>query len=495
MGYVRLPHGPWKSLLAGKYEDREMSIYQNPQRDLLYVVVDKDENGKPKGLVISVYRGFYVERGDVKTLLSNLSGNPVGVSKKWKGELFQFLLIPAGIKYIGLDPEELKETVDAMVVTLDRMEKNVVLLGKTLGMVLRPISLVPKNLAAVLFVEPSVIAGLAPIAAPKASESGVMILGITKTGEIVRESPENLRRIVVYGDPLGRKRMFLVLLEEFLRNGINAVVVTENPGIYSSLQRAGEKTDLHSKLGLQPMGFSEEEVKPLIDLAVVPREALVEVIGVKEGTQTAAKLVEVLNTFGVEAERPSDILGKIQETDLISLRVGRILKAVDLAKGDLFGRENYNRFISISSTGLGAAYVVEAKNPWDYLAVASLIEGIGRNLERTGKSEGVRVVLFVENAEKLFTRTENPITKAVIASLEKYKDFGLGWVLETEKDVNLNDLVLALTETKMGAIGENDIGVRTLVRRPYRLEPRPFLTGLSVVPLASSPRAPQPDRR
>jgi len=477
MGSVRLPHGPWKSLLAGKYEGRDVSIYQNPQRDILYVVVDRDEGGRAKGLVVTVYRGFYLERGDLKQLLAGISGNPVGVAKKWKGELFQFLLIPAGIKYIGLDPEELKKAVDEMVVTLDRMEKNVLLLAKTLGMALRPLSLTPRNVVAMLFVEPTVIAGLAPTK-PSSTEGGVLILGFSKQGEVIRESPENLRRTVIYGNEVGRKRFFKVLLEEFLRNGVNAIVATSNPEPYRGLSRAVEKRPEHSKLGLEPLGFSVEELEPLIDLATVDHDAAVDVFGVKVDTETGTKMKELLSLFAPEARRPRDVAAKITDTDLLSLRAGRVFSAVDASKGEMFDRREYSGFSSVASTGLGSAFIHPTTDPWSVLALQSLLEGIGRALKRSGKTESVRVVLFVEDAHRIFTRDQNPLTAALLKTLEAYKDFGLGWVLETEKDVLLSDVLLALSEARAGAIGENDVGVRTLVRRPYRLEPRPFLTAI-----------------
>ena len=501
MGIVNLPHGPWKSLLVGKYDERDVSLYQNPQKDILYVVVDRDEEGKAKGLVVTVYRSFYLERGDLKVLLNHISGSPVGVSKKWKGDQFQFLLLPAGIKYIGLDPQELKDTVDEMEVRLIRMEKNVVALASTLGMMLRPFSVVPKNIAALLFVEPSVIAGLAPVAersGERTSES-LFILGSLKTGGVATESPLNMRRTIIYGDRVGRKRAFQILLEEFLRTGVNALVVTQEPEKYRGLSRAAEATEMHKKLGIEPVGFSTKELKPLLDLAVLPPDSLVEVAGLKLDTETAAKTVAYLEKYRMEVEKTSEIVKRITETDVISLRAGRVLTALDLVAGSLFRKETYNQYISLAATGLGGAYILSLKNPWDHLSLLNYIYGIGEALKRRGKSEDARFMIFVENGERVFTKTENRTTKRLLEALETYREYGLGWVVEVEKSVLLNDMLIALTETNIGAVGENDVGVRTLVRRPYRVDLRPYLTSASIegspAPSVSSQPAPQPAHR
>ncbi len=501
MPAVMLPHGPWNSLLYGKYEGKDVSIYQNPNRDILYVVVDKGKDGKPKGLVVTVYRGFYLERGSIKELVGHLSGFPVGMAKKWKGETFSFLLLPAGIKYIGLDPKELRDTVNEMVSTLNRMEKNVLVLANTLGFILKPLSLVPRNVAALLFIEPVFIAGLAPVAgsgtSAEAVKEGLVVLGRDTKGGIARDSLVNFRRTLIYGDPVGRKRTFAVIMEEFLRNGVNILLVTSDASRYRGITSAGAGGEELSSLELKPIGFSMEELQPSIDLATVPPDALIEITGVKKDTETAKKLRSVLVEHGVEATRPADLLEKVEGNDMISLRVGRILQALDLVEGDRFQRLTYNTFLSLSTTGLGGVFVLEVKDPWSHLSLVSYVSGIGKALERRGKTENVRIALFVEDAERVFTREENPVTTSLLKLVEHYRDYGLGWVLEVEKDVKLNDMILALTETRIGAISEKDVGVRTLTRSPYRLYLRPFLSSieLSPAPAASSPPAPQPGRR
>jgi len=185
--------------------------------------------------------------------------------------------------------------------------------------------------------------------------------------------------------------------------------------------------------------------------------------------------------------------------DLISLRAGRILTALGTSAGGLFRKETYNQYISLTTTGLGGAHLLKLRDPWDHLSLLNYVVGIGEALKRRGKSEGVRFVLFVENGERVFTKTENRTTKRLMEALEAYRDYGLGWVIEVEKSVMINDMLVAITETNVGAVGENDVGIRTLVRRPYRVMLRPYLTSASIegyrAPSVSSQPAPQPAHR
>ncbi len=491
MGLIKLPHGPWKSLLIGKYEDRDVSIYQNPHRDILYVVVDRDQSGVAKGLVVTVYRAFYIENGDARRMIEHLSGMPVAVVKKWKGDTFQFFLIPAGIKYISPEPEELKKVVDEMVISLDRIERNVVMLGRTLGMQVKPLAMVNKSVAAILFVEPTVIAGLSPIK-PSEKKEGVMILGRMRTGALASESPINLRRTVIYGNDVGRKHMFVVSIEEFLRNGINVLLVTREPKKYEGFRAASEDKELLAPYGLQPTGFSLEVLEWKVDLGVTPPGAVVYTGGIREGTQTFNKAVDILKKL-----KPDNLLSlDTEEGDVISRRAVRSLRSIG-RKGNYFDKVGFGKFVSLSSTGLGGLYIIRVENPWNYLSLLSYVSGIGTYLERKGKTEYVRVMVAVEDAWRILPKEGNYLTKTLVTLLERFKDHGMGWVLETDRDTNLDGMILALTETKLGAIGENDVGVRILTKRPYRMDIRPFITGVRLpsAPLASAPQAPPLDRK
>lgn len=479
MGVIRLPHGPWRSLLVGKYEGKDVSLYQNPQRDILYVVVDRGEDGRAKGLVVTVYRAFYVERGNVKQMLDHLSGSPVGVSKKWKGEIFQFLLVPGGIKYIGLDPQELKDTVDEMEITLTRMEKSILAIARALGITLRPLAIVPKNIAAILLVEPAAIAGLTPSGVPTMSEGGVMVLGLLKSGDVARDAPINFRRTIIYGDATGRRKFFTVLIEEFLRNGINVLVATSSPEYYNGLSSAGSKNELHSKLGLEPIGFSAKILDTVIDLSIVPQKAFVYMCGVSPSSTTGQALASLLGT-NRDAETPVELSERVKGVDLVSLRVGRVLRTVEDIKPEVFHKLAYNHFVSLSSTGLGGAYILKATDEWERTSLASYLAGIGEALKRRGKTENPRFIVFIEEGEKIVPNNGDPISEEIVNTIEKYRDYGMGWVVSTEKDIHIHPSLVSFTETKTGAVGPDDVGVRTLVKRPYRLTVRPFLSSIDM---------------
>ncbi len=487
MARVHLPYGPWKSLLVGSYEGKDVSIYTNPQKDMLYVVVDKDEEGKTRGLVISVYRPFFVQEGDPVTLITHISGHPVSVIKKWKGEMYKFVIVPAGIKYIGVDPSELRDTVEEMVATLNRMDKNIAVLSRTLGIKVKPFTSVPSSVSAILFSEPSTIAGLLPsYGKSEDSEEGLAVLGTLKNGSPATEPLINLRRVIVYGHKEGRKNMFYVLIEEMLKHGVNVIVITGEPSKYTYFSKAGKKDEMLVKLGVEPEGFAVEFIEQGIDV-----KYLDPVDVVLTGGEVEKEVFEAMSEVIVKLKSGEGM--KRGEIDQKTLEANRYL--LSLISG--VNKVNYPIPSITKRSGRGTLYIVKYKGLEGLLFLYSLINGVVEGLKRRGKKEIPVTVLAVENAERLFSNNDTLQIKKFVAYIQQGKDVGLGWLLEAEKDVNIHNILLGMTETKIGAIDSNDVGVRTLLKKPYRMNIRPFASAIGEyqAPSVSSQQAPLPDHK
>ena len=487
MGRINLPYGPWKSLLVGNYEGKDVSIYVNPSKDMLYVVVDKDESGKTRGLVISVYRPFFVEEGDPVSFLSHISGHPTAVIKKWKGEVYRYILVPAGIKYIGVDPSELRSTVEEMVATLNRMEKNLHILGRTLGVRIKELPLLPKVVQSVLFSEPATIAGHLPAFEGKEEpeEEGMMALGMKKDGSPAIEPLVNMRRVVIYGHKEGRKRTFFVLIEEFLRHGINVIVITPEPTKYEGFSRAGKRTEVLKKLGIEAVGFSVERIREVVDKKKV-KEVDAVLSGGPPEKEVFEKIVEIMKKLRIGESVD------LNQADSYTLRARRYVDVVlsTLPEGEVTTSKYLKR------SNLGTLYVLSPRKLEHLLHLLTLLSTLSEALKKRGRSDTPRVVVFFEEGERYLPRSEDLITKRLVSLVDSAKDFGLGWVVEAERDTLVNELLLAKTETKIGAIKEDDVGIRTIYKKPYRMNVRDFVTSIGeyLAPEASSQQVLPPDR-
>ncbi|MDN5358692.1 MAG: hypothetical protein PWP76_535 [Candidatus Diapherotrites archaeon] len=483
MDVLRLPYGPWKPLLSGKYEGYDVSLYQNPDRDLFSVLVDADEDGNPKGLVVLMYKGFLVE-GPVNDIMRGIKTRTVAITKKAGDDIYQFLLLEGGPKYIGLEREELVETLNKLGNALYKDATLLRNVAKAMGITVTALRDVPKNVAALLLAEPLVLPNfIGSPSMPSAVEfARVLPLGTGRDGGVVKEAAVEFARSAILGEHVAsRKRFFSIILENVLLSGIPAVVVTPKPERYEKMNEPGSHEV--QKYGITPVGFPRRIWKLgenyFIDLNFVDHGALAETLGISTAQKAFLAISEALKAKKGEIEGIKDIIATKSPEKFHNLRARRVVEEAHAERGNAFGRNNVSTLLVTGD--VGNATVIEVKEDlWTPTGLQSLLNGLLEFISKRGKSRKIRLMLFFEDADRILPRVKSPVTEALVRTITELKDYGIGFVLESGDEAGIHKVIFDLVETTVRTVNDEEVGVRLLTKRPFRIKLRPLASNISV---------------
>ncbi len=483
MKILRLPHGPWKLLLGGNFEGYPLSIYQNPDRDLLVVVVDREE-GKPKGVVVVMYRGFYA-LGPVDALVEGVKRELIVLKKKREDGIYNFVLLQGGPKYIGLSSKELEDAVDMIGNALYKDAELFMKIARGFDVELKQLRDCEPRIVSVLLSEPLLLPKLVRTPKTTIEETPMVVLGKTRVG-IAKEIVEEFRRAVIEGPhTTARKRFLLVLLEELARLGYPVILFTRDISKLSGLSEASDE-DL-SAYGLRPIGFHWKPITPgkdvFVELGTVDPNAFLDVIGVKG--KVGDILVSALQKRPVGIE---DLRNAVQGERFVDGRARRVIKVVELKHGHYIGINDVSPFLAKGEVGAITVFAYR-EEPWHLLTMQSFLEKLFLFTSKRGIRD---VFILFEDAHRLFMLADSPLNKALAASLLKLMGQKIGVVLECEDSAFLRKEVTEKIETSVKTINDEEVGVRPLTRRPYRVEIRPFLSKIRLLPAPSTSSLPVP---
>ncbi len=466
MGVLNIAYGPWKSLLVGKYEGRDVSIYLNPEKDILSVIVDRDEKGKPRGLVIVVYRLFVVEEGEAEKLIEHIEGRPIATTRKWKGSIFRFVVLPAGPKYIGLEKKEIEETVKRLVNTLKAFSNTVIGVGRVMGMRIKKITEMPDQYLAAFLAEPALVTQLIPSPTSRPG-GGSVFMGVTRSGEEKRENIVSLRRVIVSGESEKSTDTALKLvLESLLVSGVNVVVVTRRSERFIGFEEPAERTPDHDRYRITPIGIDVQAVGSRADLSVSEADVLLYALGVDD--EERAEYVKPALTF-------RDMYASIGGTTMKELSVGRVLTAGDKVYGDRVGEHPYSLLTSRAESGIGSLFLFTVSDEWDVFGIYTLVRGLYTTMKKRGKTDIPRVVLVLDAGSELVT-TEDKLRKSLVSSLYNGREFGIGWVVRIKPEEKVIEPLKSVTETYVVGLDDGTVAIRGVGGKPYRVIPRPPIT-------------------
>ncbi len=484
MDILRLPYGPWKPLISGKYEDYDISIYQNPDRDIFTVVVDKDEEGNPRGLVVIMYRAFLVD-GDIQTLMNGLKEKTTAIIKKRKGETYKFLLLQEGPKYIGLKKSEL---ADALSRLGNAIYADSTLLRKVAVAMSIPVTHIrdiPARTAALLLAEPIVIPNLLGhpggiVASPEFAK--VLPVGKTHDGTVVKESIFDFARTVVLGEhEKARKQMLAIIAENAMLSGIPVIILTQHPERYKKMN---EPSDANlSEYGVHTMGFPANQWKLgedyFIDINTVDPRALAEALGISSDIKAYNEIVAAIHSAGGNAVKIGDLIKKEDKMKFHTLRALRICAHEERTRGEIYGKNDVTPLIEAGD--IGHAKILHVKDdPHSKTAVQSLLEGLLRFLESRGKSKRLRALIIVDDGERILPRINEPIQDALLNTIIELREYGVGFAADAPSEAEIAKKILDLAETNIKTVSEDEVGVRIVTKRPYRAKLRPLISKITL---------------
>ncbi len=502
MGVLRLPFGPWKPLLSGKYEGFDISLYQNPDRDLFSVLVDMDDQGRPRGLVVIMYRAFLVD-GPAKQLMEGLNLKTMLITKRKQSQTYQFLLLEEGPKYIGLEPKELEETLDALGNAMYKDTAIIRKAAKAMSIALAQLRDVPRRVAAMMLAEPVLLPSTLGVASGAREETGfdrVFPLGRGRDGNVVKESILEFSRTVIFGEhEPARKRMLRILLENALLSGIPAVVLTPHQDDFRKMNEPAERGP--EGMGITPIGFPRKLWSVgegiYVDLNTVSKNCLAEALGISPAGKAMDVLAKWIDTKRGTIEGIKDLRAKLQKAKYYELQALRVVQHHQQKNGEKFGRNNATELLAKGDIG-EATIIKTEKNIWTVAAVESMLKALLKFLEPRGKTRQPRVMFFVEDAHLLFPRVDSPIIDDLINVAAQLADYGVAFAIEAPSEADVRKELVDLAEATVITVNDSEVGVRLLTKRPYRMTLREYVCNISEgfrARGASAQQAPQPGGR
>ncbi len=483
MDVLRLPYGPWKPLLSGKYDGYDVSLYQNPDRDLFSVLVDADADGNPKGLVVVMYKGFLVD-GPVTDLVKGIKGRTIVITKKSGGDVYQFLLLEGGPKYIGLAREELVETLNKLGNLLYKDGTLLRNVAKAMGITVTALRDVPRKVAALMLAEPVVIPNLVGSPAlPRVSEfAKVLAVGKGRDGSVVKESAVEFGKTVILGEhTAARRKFFRIILENMLLSGIPAIIATPWQEKYERMNEPGDVAV--QGYGLTPMGFPRriwtlgEDFH--IDLNFVDPGALAEALGISKTQKAFVEIENALKSKKGQLDGIETLVTHGPNEKFHRLRAFRVTAEAKAERGNAFGRNNVSSLLVAGDVGNATVVKIE-EDLWTTTALQSLLSGLLEFISKRGKSKKLRAVVFIEAADRIVPRVRSPVTESIVQKISELKDYGIGFVAEAPEESQIHKGILDLAETTVRTVTDDEVGVRLLTKRPYRVKLRPFVSNISV---------------
>lgn len=483
MDILRLPYGPWKLLLSGKYEGYDVTIFQNPDHDLLSALVDTDDDNNPKGLVVMMYRGYLVE-GPVIDIIKGLKTKTIAITKKREGEIYQFLLLEGGPKYIGLSQKELAETVSKLGNALYKDATLLRNVAKTLGIETTALRDVPKTVAAMVLAEPAIIPNLiGSVYGPAVFEfAKPMPLGRGRNGDVVKESIVEFGRTVILGDSSdARKSIFRIILENTLLSGIPAIVITRNSKKYEKMNEPGDHEVM--SYGISPVGFPRKIWRMgedyYIDLNFVDHGALAEAIGVSASQKAFERISKEINAKKGSITTMKELFALKKQEKFHRVRAKRIAEELMMEHPRDFGQNSAT--VLLNAGDIGSATVIAVEDDlWTKVGAQSVLAKLKDFVSKRGRSKKLRAIIFVEDADKVIPFVKSKTTQAIVNTMTELKDYGVGFVIEAPDEASAHKDLVDLSETMVKTVGHNEVGVRLIAKRPYRVTLRPFASNVNV---------------
>ncbi len=485
MDILRLPYGPWKPLISGKYEIYDISLYQNPDRDIFTVVVDKDDEGNPRGLVVIMYRAFLVD-GDVQTLMNGLKEKTTAIIKKRGGDTYRFLLIQEGPKYIGLQKSELADTLSRLGNALYADSTLLRKVAVAMGITVTHIRDVPARVAALLLAEPIVIPNLMgyPGGLTSAAEfAKVLPVGKNKNGEVEKESIFEFARTVILGEhEKARKRMLAIIAENAMLTGIPTIIITQHPERYEKMNEPAPHEEV-AKMGISPIGFPTARWALgddfHIDLNTVNERALADTLGVSFELKSFQEIIRAIHAKEGGAEKIAELITQEGKMKYHSLQAIRICTHEEEAYGKYYGKNDVTPLLEAGD--IGHATVIHVPDEAHAkTAVQSLLAGLQKFLENRGKSKKLRAMLIVDSGDKILPRVDAPIQNALVQTIIELKDYGVGFAVDAPSEADIAKTIVDLAEAHVRTVSDEEVGIRIVTKRPYRAILRPLASNITL---------------
>jgi len=505
----KLSDGPWQSLFYGKMQNHECEVMINPQGIVFAFVYEAGENGR-KGVLAQCYKAFFA-KGNLESFVATLPRKALMFERHTETETFKFLLLDSGTAYTVYEENAVIKETDELMARIMSFSSLVQEVSNAYDIDLTELENATEQEKMIFQTIPL----LSMLGSPMVKRGGgthtqmsgghgEIMLGVTKKGTIVKEPLDFFDMTQVSGGEKGdRLHLLHVLIESALLSNVPAIVV-DWKNVFSGLHFPNEDADELKKFKVEtdalgfPIKFFKIGKELRAELAYIDPATFLAAFGLTgtvQGTIIATAL-ELGNSADIQQliDHVNEIPDGEHVTPFKKREAARVLLLIDNMYPELFTGKNPLKELSEGWVrGIGRANILlfEKKDMRkEILVLQSLTQGLLTTFRARGDTSGLRALFFLLDAEEIIPKFKSTEASAKIAAdLASMRQFGLGFVVESEEKSNISKTVREKVDAELAIINRNDIGVIVKNRKNYRVLIRPGLSKCTERTVTAQPTA------
>lgn len=496
----KIGDGPWQTIFQGDYHAHETIALLNQNSVVLTIIFEKDEENVT-GALVELFKVFHAI-GSIEAFVEAIPREAKAIFKHKQGETQKFLMISSGSSYVKYREELFQLEINLLMKRIENLSNLLSEVSKAFELELRELNESPAEVQDGFFAEtflPQIIIPKSERREEREEETKEeipisfakeVVLGLNQKGLLMREPINYFQKTLITGPDEGkRKHLLHILSEGALLSDITTILFDWN-NEFDGLSEPTRKLEELKKANLEtePIGFPikhfliGEEIK--LDLRYLDPKALLQRFGVKENEAT--KIIEeywsISNANSLK--ELIEYMKKLQIKEAAEFhkqRAVRILQLIEQAYPKMIeGKNNYEAITKNWIKAIGRAVLIQLKKTDERLAlliINNLLKGITDFLKQKGKTANMRIMIILPKARKAIPlNPEFQLSKEITKSLIDMTQFGGGYIMEEEKEIDLDKEITMQTETFLSIIMGNDAAIKFKNKQQYRISLRPALS-------------------
>ncbi|NYZ75396.1 hypothetical protein H0O03_04020 [Candidatus Micrarchaeota archaeon] len=444
-----LPFGPWTRLVSAQWGKYPMAIYQNPEKLVLLLVFEKQED-KITGVVMLLKKIFYVE-GDLARFMQAQKREVTLVEKYSKENAGRYLLVGGTPEYAPYSQDALVEMIKKQHLELEGITSLTKDTAAAYGFKIQDLSAVDDARAQVLLGDPFTLFSYTSIGGGGPLGTGVetafripkLMLGLDREKKDFEVKLESLYSAAITGgNRESRLHLMHLLLEGALQNSVPVLIFDAHES-FKGFALPNKDASHFAEFGISgtPTGFPFKAFDLgeglYVDMSKMDSDVFLRAFGLT-GSEVAEPIKAAYDSKRASLFSLSDViteLSSMRETKAVTLfnikRAVRTLLVLQKIYPSLFAKNISADLATPWRDAIGKVFMLSMKKyPIEIqrMLIATIIESIP-----VPPTTSLSLVLaFEEDAEQIAHEA------AMVVS--KYKKQGVGMVVHAQHEVDLQKL-------------------------------------------------------
>jgi hypothetical protein len=485
MTTLELPHGPWKQVLSGVWDEREIAYYENPGKKLLVIIYDR-KGEEVKGMALLMARFFKV-KGNASTLTEEVDANAILFQKKtplFKGSFLSLVTDPVYVEY---SPRNLINQAEDLYGRLEETSESVRAKARNYQVELVDVIHSSPEEVQELFGEPLALPSIV-VRKPGAktvleAPTGKAILGVDLEGKPARTPVKSFDLVVITGKDT--RQAAHVVMEGCVMNGV--------PGLVFDDKKEFDRMDQPNNTGqfdeyqqeLEPVSMPVRRFFPgkdaFIDVSFLNEKLFASIAGIQMGktSKMVGKILETKKAKTLE-EVSQKIMENTEESEKYNAARGaRICRLLENSYPGLFnGNVEANEVLAPWMKRIGRVALVDTSR-FDRGAtkgiIYSLLKMLYENLKNKTSSEENKIEVVLEGKDLVSGKGEY-IDLEINSLIKLCTSIGIGVCIRAPSISSVDKDLMSNATLKLQCIENGEMVVQQQGTKPFRVKTRPTIS-------------------